>query len=228
MSGSPPRRRSSSRRRQGDGRSPPLDLRRGLYGLRHARARHEPRRQALLGRAPGPRHRKRRFAGRVRLFHGAQGPRQAAGLRSAARGPDEHGEDKVSMSFFLPSRRRLRPRGALSIEIEDPTFFVYFSLSDGQAAVSLADAPQGCVTASPRPSRSMPPCSRSCRTKARSRRRISAWNIPTGPSSHVPDIGPPLPLRAPLGPALAAAGIMLAAVADHRPGDGADRPVARP
>ena len=32
------------------------------------------------------------------------------------------------------------------MEIEDPTFFVYFSLSDGQASVTLAGAPQGCVT----------------------------------------------------------------------------------
>jgi ABC-type uncharacterized transport system substrate-binding protein len=52
---------------------------------------------------------------------------------------------KVSMSFFLPLKAPAAPSGALSIEIEDPTFFVYFSLSEGQAAVSLADAPQGCV-----------------------------------------------------------------------------------
>jgi ABC-type uncharacterized transport system substrate-binding protein len=53
---------------------------------------------------------------------------------------------QVSMSFFLPLKAPAVPSGAVSIEIEDPTFFVYFSLSEGQAAVSLANAPQGCVT----------------------------------------------------------------------------------
>jgi ABC-type uncharacterized transport system substrate-binding protein len=55
-------------------------------------------------------------------------------------------KSQVSMSFFLPLKAPAVPSGAVSIEIEDPTFFVYFSLSDGQAAVSLAQAPQGCVT----------------------------------------------------------------------------------
>lgn len=53
---------------------------------------------------------------------------------------------QVAMSFFLPLRAPVPPSGAVSIEIEDPTFFVYFSLSEGQAAISLANAPQGCVT----------------------------------------------------------------------------------
>jgi ABC-type uncharacterized transport system substrate-binding protein len=53
---------------------------------------------------------------------------------------------QVSMSFFLPLKAPASSSGAVSIEIEDPTFFVYFSLSEGQAAVSLAHAPQGCVT----------------------------------------------------------------------------------
>ena len=53
---------------------------------------------------------------------------------------------QVAMSFFLPLKAPASSSGAVSIEIEDPTFFVYFSLSDGQAAISLADAPQGCIT----------------------------------------------------------------------------------
>ena len=53
---------------------------------------------------------------------------------------------QVSMSFLLPLKAPAAPTGAVSIEIEDPTFFVYFSLSEGQASISLADAPQGCVT----------------------------------------------------------------------------------
>ncbi len=53
---------------------------------------------------------------------------------------------QVAMSFLLPLKAPVAPSGAVSIEIEDPTFFVYFSLTEGQAAVSLANAPQGCVT----------------------------------------------------------------------------------
>jgi ABC-type uncharacterized transport system substrate-binding protein len=53
---------------------------------------------------------------------------------------------QVSMSFLLPLKAPVAPTGAVSVEIEDPTFFVYFSLTEGQAAISLANAPQGCVT----------------------------------------------------------------------------------
>ncbi|MBM6582679.1 DUF1007 family protein [Microvirga sp. BT689] len=53
---------------------------------------------------------------------------------------------QVAMSFLLPLKAPAAPTGAVSIEIEDPTFFVYFSLTEGNAAVSLANAPQGCVT----------------------------------------------------------------------------------
>lgn len=53
---------------------------------------------------------------------------------------------QVAMSFLLPLKAPVAPTGAVSIEIEDPTFFVYFSLTEGNAAISLAHAPQGCVT----------------------------------------------------------------------------------
>jgi ABC-type uncharacterized transport system substrate-binding protein len=53
---------------------------------------------------------------------------------------------QVAMSFLLPLKAPVAPTGAVSIEIEDPTFFVFFSLTEGNAAVSLANAPQGCVT----------------------------------------------------------------------------------
>jgi ABC-type uncharacterized transport system substrate-binding protein len=53
---------------------------------------------------------------------------------------------QVAMSFLLPLKAPVAPTGAVSIEIEDPTFFVYFSLTEGNAAVSLANAPQGCMT----------------------------------------------------------------------------------
>jgi ABC-type uncharacterized transport system substrate-binding protein len=53
---------------------------------------------------------------------------------------------QVSMSFLLPLKAPVAPTGAVSVEIEDPTFFVYFSLTEGQAAISLANAPEGCMT----------------------------------------------------------------------------------
>jgi ABC-type uncharacterized transport system substrate-binding protein len=53
---------------------------------------------------------------------------------------------QVSMSFLLPLKAPVAPTGAVSVEIEDPTFFVYFSLTEGQAAISLTNAPQGCMT----------------------------------------------------------------------------------
>ena len=53
---------------------------------------------------------------------------------------------QVAISFFLPLKAPAAPSGAVSVEIEDPTFFVYFSLTEGKAAISLANAPQGCIT----------------------------------------------------------------------------------
>ncbi|HZH12008.1 MAG TPA: DUF1007 family protein [Microvirga sp.] len=52
---------------------------------------------------------------------------------------------QVAMSFLLPLKVSAPAGGTLAIEIDDPTFFVYFSLAD-QSSVTLANAPQGCVT----------------------------------------------------------------------------------
>ncbi|WP_445504628.1 DUF1007 family protein [Microvirga sp. G4-2] len=52
---------------------------------------------------------------------------------------------QVALSFLLPLKAPTSVSGALAIEIDDPTFFVYFSLTD-QSAVTLANAPQGCIT----------------------------------------------------------------------------------
>jgi ABC-type uncharacterized transport system substrate-binding protein len=54
-------------------------------------------------------------------------------------------KDRVTMSFLLPLKAPTPIAGLLAMEIDDPTFFVYFSLAD-QAAVTLANAPQGCLT----------------------------------------------------------------------------------
>ncbi|MEZ0172161.1 DUF1007 family protein [Microvirga sp. TS319] len=52
---------------------------------------------------------------------------------------------QVTMDFLLPLKAPTAVTGALAMEIDDPTFFVYFSLAD-QTSVTLANAPQGCVT----------------------------------------------------------------------------------
>ena len=52
---------------------------------------------------------------------------------------------QVAMSFLLPLKTPASLVGPMAIEIDDDSFFVYFSLVD-KAAVTLANAPQGCVT----------------------------------------------------------------------------------
>jgi ABC-type uncharacterized transport system substrate-binding protein len=52
---------------------------------------------------------------------------------------------QVAMSFLLPLKSAAPAGGNLAIEIDDPTFFVYFSLAD-QSSVTLVNAPQGCIT----------------------------------------------------------------------------------
>ncbi|WP_243374569.1 DUF1007 family protein [Microvirga solisilvae] len=52
---------------------------------------------------------------------------------------------QVAMSFLLPLKSTAPAGGTLAIEIDDPTLFVYFSLAD-QSSVTLASAPQGCIT----------------------------------------------------------------------------------
>lgn len=53
---------------------------------------------------------------------------------------------RVTMSFLLPLKAPVASAGPVAIEIEDPTLFVYFSLSEGQSSVTLAGAPEGCLT----------------------------------------------------------------------------------
>ncbi|WP_134496108.1 DUF1007 family protein [Microvirga pakistanensis] len=53
--------------------------------------------------------------------------------------------NQVTMTFLLPLKAPAPVTGVMAVEIDDPTFFVYFSLTD-QTSVTLANAPQGCVT----------------------------------------------------------------------------------
>jgi ABC-type uncharacterized transport system substrate-binding protein len=53
---------------------------------------------------------------------------------------------QLVLSYFLPLMTPLSASFPVVMEIDDPTFFVYFTLGDGKASIKLAGAPQGCVT----------------------------------------------------------------------------------
>ena len=64
---------------------------------------------------------------------------------------------QVTLSFVLPLKSPARNGKTLSLEIYDPTFFVSFSLAEGETLCALAGAPQGLRRdASPGRSRSRP------------------------------------------------------------------------
>jgi ABC-type uncharacterized transport system substrate-binding protein len=56
----------------------------------------------------------------------------------------------ATLTYFLPLKTAM-PARTLSLEVYDPTFFVSFTLAEGDDAVRLAGAPQGCTTNVSRP-----------------------------------------------------------------------------
>ena len=54
-------------------------------------------------------------------------------------------KDQLVMTFLLPLKAPVPASGAFGLEIDDPTFFVYFTL-DGAASLKLTGAPSGCAT----------------------------------------------------------------------------------
>jgi ABC-type uncharacterized transport system substrate-binding protein len=56
----------------------------------------------------------------------------------------------ATLSYFLPLKSPSSTR-TMSLEVYDPTFFISFALADGDDAVTLAGAPQGCATNISRP-----------------------------------------------------------------------------
>ncbi|KAB0268913.1 DUF1007 family protein [Microvirga brassicacearum] len=58
--------------------------------------------------------------------------------------------EAATLSYFLPLKSP-SPTRTMSLEVYDPTFFISFSLADGDDAVKLAGAPQGCATNISRP-----------------------------------------------------------------------------
>jgi len=61
---------------------------------------------------------------------------------------------QLTLSFTLPLSEPARPRTAFVMEIYDPTFFVSFTIDQGDEAVRLVGGPQGCSKTITRPSSS--------------------------------------------------------------------------
>lgn len=58
--------------------------------------------------------------------------------------------ETVTLSYVLPLKTAATAR-TMALEIYDPTFFVAFTLAEGDDAVKLASAPKGCTTTVSRP-----------------------------------------------------------------------------
>lgn len=61
-----------------------------------------------------------------------------------------HENEVVTLAYFLPLKAAVAAK-TMSVEVYDPTFFVSFTLAEGDDAVKLASAPQGCTTSISRP-----------------------------------------------------------------------------
>ncbi|GJD49301.1 hypothetical protein OPKNFCMD_2031 [Methylobacterium crusticola] len=60
-----------------------------------------------------------------------------------------YADGQLTLRFSLPLRAPAR--GAASLEVYDPTYFVAFSLAEGDGAATLAGAPAGCRATAHRP-----------------------------------------------------------------------------
>lgn len=58
----------------------------------------------------------------------------------------------LTLTFLLPLKSPAAPgRGVAALEVYDPTYFVSFGFAEGQDAVTLSGAPQGCTASVTRP-----------------------------------------------------------------------------
>jgi ABC-type uncharacterized transport system substrate-binding protein len=75
---------------------------------------------------------------------------KANGRKQAFDPPREPGmamnKKQLVMTYLLPLKNPVPASGAFALEIDDATFFVYFTLGDGQGAIKLTGAPAGCAT----------------------------------------------------------------------------------
>ncbi len=58
---------------------------------------------------------------------------------------------QATLTFELPLKAPAAAKTAVSLEIYDPTYFVAFSMAEGEDAVRLAGAPKGCALTVSRP-----------------------------------------------------------------------------
>ena len=68
-----------------------------------------------------------------------------------ARSPNARSYQKLTLTFILPLKAPADPPKSLMLEIFDPTYFVAFTLAEGDDAVKLAGAPKGCSLTISRP-----------------------------------------------------------------------------
>lgn len=80
---------------------------------------------------------------------------KANGAKQAFSAPTEYGMvyegNQATLSFVLPLKGEASTGKTLSLEVYDPTYFVAFSMAEGNDAVTLSGGPKGCATAVSRP-----------------------------------------------------------------------------
>jgi ABC-type uncharacterized transport system substrate-binding protein len=80
---------------------------------------------------------------------------KAGGVRQAFGAPRDYrmtyADEAVTLSYVLPLQKPAASAKTLALEVSDPTFFVAFTLAEGDDAVRLAGAPGGCATTVTRP-----------------------------------------------------------------------------
>jgi ABC-type uncharacterized transport system substrate-binding protein len=80
---------------------------------------------------------------------------KANGAKQAFDAPRDHGmvfeKGSLTLSFLLPLKASAKAGRSLALELYDPSFYVSFAIADGEDAIRLAGAPQGCAKTVTRP-----------------------------------------------------------------------------
>jgi ABC-type uncharacterized transport system substrate-binding protein len=63
----------------------------------------------------------------------------------------EFANDRLTLRFMLPLKTPAKASKAFGLEIYDPTFFVAFTIAEGDDAITLVGAPKGCAVTVARP-----------------------------------------------------------------------------
>jgi ABC-type uncharacterized transport system substrate-binding protein len=63
----------------------------------------------------------------------------------------EFANDMLTLRFMLPLKTPAKASKAFGLEIYDPTFFVAFTIAEGDDAITLVGAPKGCAVTVARP-----------------------------------------------------------------------------